>query len=107
MILQYPGRLSYETPTWKYTSAIKEICISEKAEVLCYYAALASYLCQKEVTWYPGLPPQIVSRSHGDLEKRYRIDHAKEWVMRLYNPRVCGYPEAKPRDKCKQVGYSA
>ena len=37
----------------------------------------------------------------------YRIDHAKEWVMRLYNPRVCGYPEAKPRDKCKQVGYSA
>ena len=27
--------------------------------------------------------------------------------MRLCNPRVCGYPEAKPRDKCKQVGYSA
>ena len=38
---------------------------------------------------------------------KYRIDHAKEWVMRLYNPRVCGYPDAKPRDKCKQVGYSA
>ena len=26
--------------------------------------------------------------------------------MRLCNPRVCGYPEAKPRDKCKQVGYA-
>ena len=37
----------------------------------------------------------------------YRIDYTKEWVMRLCNPRVCGYPEAKPRDKCKQVGYSA
>ena len=35
----------------------------------------------------------------------YRIDYTQEWVMRLCNPRVCGYPEAKPRDKCKQVGY--
>ena len=25
-----------------------------------------------------------------DPLSRYRIDHAKEWVMRLYNPRVCG-----------------
>ena len=33
--------------------------------------------------------------------------NCKEWVMRLCNPRVCGYPEVKPRDKCKQVGYSA
>ena len=37
----------------------------------------------------------------------YRIDYTQEWVMRLCNPRVCGYPEAKPRDKCKQVGYGA
>ena len=30
-----------------------------------------------------------------------------ECVMRLYNPRICGYPEAKRGggDKCKQVGY--
>ena len=26
--------------------------------------------------------------------------------MRLYNPQVCSYPEAKPRDNCKQVGYN-
>ncbi len=39
--------------------------------------------------------------------EKYRIDYTKEWVMRLCNPRVCGYPEAKPRDNCKQVGYSA
>ena len=38
---------------------------------------------------------------------KYRIDYTQEWVMRLCNPRVCGYPEAEPRDKCKQVGYSA
>ena len=38
---------------------------------------------------------------------KYRIDYTQEWVMRLCNPRVCGYPEAKLRDKCKQVGYCA
>ena len=43
----------------------------------------------------------------GSVLGKYRIDYTKEWVMRLCNPRVCGYPEAKPRDKCKQVGYSA
>ena len=57
------------------------------------------------------LRPQLIGQQlHGVAGKvwsKYRIDHAKEWVMRLYNPRVCGYPEAKPRDKCKQVGYSA
>jgi len=33
----------------------------------------------------------------------YRIDYTKEWVMRLCNPRVCGYPEVKLRDKRKQA----
>ena len=41
------------------------------------------------------------------LDVTYRIDYTQEWVMRLCNPRVCNYPKAKPRDKCKQVGYSA
>ena len=27
---------------------------------------------------------------------KYRIDYTKEWVMRLCNPRICGYPKAKP-----------
>ena len=44
--------------------------------------------------------------SSGQIQKS-QVDYTKEWVMRLCNPRVCGYPEAKPRDKCKQVGYSA
>ena len=52
-----------------------------------------------ETTWY-------VAMLHAN-NFMYRIDYTKEWVMRLCNPRVCGYPEAKPRDKCKQVGYSA
>ena len=42
-----------------------------------------------------------------DQTTTYRIDYTQEWVMRLCSPRVCGYPEAKPRDKCKQVGYGA
>ena len=36
----------------------------------------------------------------------YRIGYTQEWVMRLCNPRVCSYPQAKPRDKCKQVGIA-
>ena len=27
------------------------------------------------------------------------IDYTQEWVMRLCNPRVCGYPEAKCVDE--------
>ena len=38
----------------------------------------------------------------GTVRYTYKIDYTQEWVMRLCNPRVCGYPEAKPRDKCKQ-----
>ena len=40
-------------------------------------------------------------------EIKYRINYTQEWVMCLCNPRVCDYPKVKPRDKCKQVGYSA
>ena len=46
------------------------------------------------------------AHSNTSLYNMYRIDYTKEWVMRLCNPRVYGYPEAKPMDKCKQVGYS-
>ena len=48
-----------------------------------------------------------LKRVHTHAETKYKIDYTQEWVMCLCNPRVCGYPEAKPRDKCKQVGYCA
>ena len=53
---------------------------------------------------FPVLGVHSSLQSHG---YKYKIDYTQEWVMRLCNPRVCGYPEAKPRDKCKQVGYCA
>ena len=47
-----------------------------------------SLLCQfryhsNRFSWWVGQP------------HKYRIDYTQEWVMRLCNPRVCGYPEAK------------
>ena len=36
----------------------------------------------------------------------YKIDYSKKWVMRSYNSRVCGCPEAKPRENRKRGSYA-
>jgi len=36
----------------------------------------------------------------------YKIHHSKVQCMRPFNQRVCGYPEVKPRDNRKRVGYT-